>query len=467
MSIQKAIEQFLEKKEFVRFDTFFTGFLLGSHKESYTENERGQAFAIFYEKTAKRKIASYPTMRKWFGLGGVAKPKRMQIFEIAFAMEYSVDDVNILLMKGLFEPGIRINDYRETIFLFGIVNHLSFEECCFMIENFECQLHSDLVVVQATNTAELWNALEHNMQLSKDEFMDWMCHNAGGFKGYSKTSLNYMLKLKKVVIAYMRKDWKVILEKDLESTGYEKWKHKRGKHRKQSEGERIRKYVYQDKTLTMKTRKDILDMVSFVYFEEENNVRLLSEIFSNRCIASLPNTCLRGMTKKHLSDLLNIARQKERDIRLTAIRCELLQLQEKGEKRCPEAIHKQIGTCIEKNSLSGEEMVSELLAYISQYMYEQKRRLVQIERADILPLIQYVAWYRYEESMNESGRKYVAKEARQQFVQLADQILAACNMAPISEKYELDSLLLLGFQKEDCYLYSEMAEQLMVERSNR
>ena len=60
------------------------------------------------------------------------------------------------------------------------------------------------------------------------------------------------------------------------------------------------------------------------------------------------------------------------------------------------------------------------------------------------------------------AEKSMRQKAKEQFVILADQILTACNMAVISEKYELDSLLLLGFQEDDCYLYEELAEQLVI-----
>lgn len=438
MSLENALKQFFEKTDFVRFDTFFTGFMLGVPKDCYTEEERKQACSLFREKTDKREIASYPTIRKWFGLGGKTKPDRMQIFEIAFALSLSAPDVNLILKEGMFEPGIRINDYREIIFWFGLLNHLSYEECCVMIEQFERHINSDLVIVQATNTAELLYAFENNKQLSKDDFMDWLDSIAGVFKGYGKTALNYMLKLKKLVVSYMRKEWKILLENTLASTDFETWKKKKRNHHKLSEGEQIRQYLYKEKSLSDERRKEILDMVSFVYFEEDNNVRVLAEIFPDTRISLLRDTLLRGMTQKHLSDLLNIAKQKEKDMELTRKRYELLDSMEKN----PEAV-KQLSQ-IEKNKR------------------EHKRRMVQVERADLLPFIQYVAVFRYLEEISACGKKYEAKKAKEQFVILADQILTACNMAVISEKYELDSLLLLGFQEDDCYLYEELTEQLVM-----
>ena len=63
MSLENALKDFLNKTDFVRFDTFFTGFMLGVPKDCYTEEERKQACSLFREKTDKREIASYPTIR--------------------------------------------------------------------------------------------------------------------------------------------------------------------------------------------------------------------------------------------------------------------------------------------------------------------------------------------------------------------------------------------------------------------
>lgn len=363
MSLENALKDFLNKTDFVRFDTFFTGFMLGVPKDCYTEEERKQACSLFREKTDKREIASYPTIRKWFGLGGKTKPDRMQIFEIAFALSLSAQDVNLILKEGMFEPGIRINDYREIIFWFGLLNHLSYEECCVMIEQFERHINSDLVIVQATNTAELLYAFENNKQLSKDEFMDWLDSIAGVFKGYGKTALNYMLKLKKLVVSYMRKEWKILLENMLASTDFETWKKKKRNRHKLSEGEQIRQYLYKEKSLSDERRKEILDMVSFVYFEEDNNVRVLAEIFPDTRISLLRDTLLRGMTQKHLSDLLNIAKQKEKDMELTRKRYELLDSMEKN----PEAV-KQLSQ-IEKTNGSTKDAWFKLSVQIYFHSY--------------------------------------------------------------------------------------------------
>lgn len=104
-------------------------------------------------------------------------------------------------------------------------------------------------------------------------------------------------------------------------------------------------------------------MVSFVYFEEDNNVRVLAEIFPDTRISLLRDTLLRGMTQKHLSDLLNIAKQKEKDMELTRKRYELLDSMEKN----PEAV-KQLSQ-IEKTNGSTKDAWFKLSVQIYFHSY--------------------------------------------------------------------------------------------------
>ena len=49
--------------------------------------------------------------------------------------------------------------------------------------------------------------------------------------------------------------------------------------------------------------------------------------------------------------------------------------------------------------------------------------MVKVERADLLPFIQYVAVFRYLEEISACGKKYEAKKAKEQFVILATRFL--------------------------------------------
>ena len=50
--------------------------------------------------------------------------------------------------------------------------------------------------------------------------------------------------------------------------------------------------------------------------------------------------------------------------------------------------------------------------------------------------------------------------ARAMFRQAADDVLIACNMAPISEEWELDAVLLACYQKQEMYGYADALERL-------
>ena len=78
-----------KENKFVRFDTFFVNFMLQIEERNPSTEQRKEAFHLFREKTGKMMFASFPTMQKWFGLGGYAEPGRSQIFELAFSLPLS------------------------------------------------------------------------------------------------------------------------------------------------------------------------------------------------------------------------------------------------------------------------------------------------------------------------------------------------------------------------------------------
>ncbi|MDO4168259.1 MAG: hypothetical protein Q4D32_12715, partial [Eubacteriales bacterium] len=100
--------------------------------------DRGKtSYRRFLEKARKPYPATYPTMRRWFGLHGFTTPNREQAYGIAFSLELSPEELNNLLTKGLLETGVQYNDYKEIIFLYGLANHRSYEEALGMIDEFE------------------------------------------------------------------------------------------------------------------------------------------------------------------------------------------------------------------------------------------------------------------------------------------------------------------------------------------
>lgn len=459
MSLKEALHQLYEKKHFLQFDTFFTGKMLESSGKVFTQTQRKEAFQIFRERTKEKRIASVQTMKKWFGLGGYTEPERKQIFEIAFALQFSAEELNSYLTEGIFAPAIQVNDYQETIFWYGLENNLDYDMCMEMIHSFQQHMAMDIQISHSYHTGELLRQFELKRHLPKSIFMEWMIDNASVFKGYSNTTLNYLIKYKKTILNQARKDAKDSLKIMLLDTDYAFWRSKRRFHKK-NEGEMIRKYIYHNYKLSQKQRKEILEQVSLVYFEEDSNARLLSELYvSHVKMRNSRHSPIRRMTEKYLSDLFNIATQKEREIR-TAQAESYLEAGKDTESLCPDWIVSLI-----QEYAAGEMPESVTVGWakqwLRQYRREHKRRLVQVERADILPFVQYVAGHQYMASIEQRLEDYVMEDAREQFVELAEQTLAACNMAKFSEDYELDAILLNCFQKEEWYLYSEMLEMVL------
>lgn len=89
---------------------------------------------------------------------------------------------------------------------------------------------------------------------------------------------------------------------------------------------------------------------------------------------------------------------------------------------------------------------------------EGVHRCIVIQRSDILPLILHVAQLYYRRDSEE--KRYDAEVAKKYFKDFANTTLNACNMAPLSEKYELDMALLTRFQPEEMYTYPDVLEVL-------
>lgn len=449
-----------KENKFVRFDTFFVNFMLQIEERNPSTEQRKEAFHLFREKTGKIMFASFPTMQKWFGLGGYAEPGRSQIFEFAFFLPLSPEELNQFLQCGLRAPAIQINDYQETIFWYGLENSYTYEKCMELILNFECHMTADIEIQHISQTGDLLRQFQLKKNLSEEQFMGWMMANAGAFKGYSQTTLNYLIKYKKTILKHARLEQKESLETALSDTDYASWKAKhRLRLKSEPEGDKIRQYIYNNRKLPEEQRKEILNMVSFVYFEDDSNVRLISEIFSKKSVPGKYYPSLHVMTEKYLSDLLNVAVHKEREIRMIQAERYLETMHDTPKDPCPEWIIMRIQEYT-GNLCGGRATVEEALSCISMYRKEHKRRLVQIDRSDLLPFVQCVALQCYMESIQYESDQYDFREARKQFIELADQTLTACNMARFSEEYELDALLLAGFQENECYLYGEMLEEM-------
>ena len=83
-----------------------------------------------------------------------------------------------------------------------------------------------------------------------------------------------------------------------------------------------------------------------------------------------------------------------------------------------------------------------------------------ITRQDILPLILCLSQKRYARRMESEN--YDEKKAKKEFIDFANHILNACQMAPVEEeKYELDGVLCGCFQKDEMYSLADVLEQYL------
>lgn len=466
-SLYKALQKMDEANHFSRMDSLFVQQMLGEEGKTVTPEVRRMAYQEFRKRSGKREFASVPTMQRWFGIDGYARPTRSQVYEIVFCLRLGMKELETFLTVGLREPSVQINDYMEAIFAYGLENGLEYDECVGMIREFEQNLDEDFALCHAQNTQELLKQFQSRKDLPKDEFMEWMTENADAFKGYSNTVRNYLVKFRHTICKSVRQDMKEYLKELLVDAGYDSW---RGKHRFRPNeyGESIRKFIYDNRSLPEEFRKEILRLVKYIYFDDDTNTLLLSAVYS----ASRYSECqftnlgkwekLSRMTEKHLSDLLNVATQKERDIRTAQAEAVLQQKRNSAkDEKCPEwieALMCEYGIQTMEEAVSDGISLKDASRMIEAYRREHRRRCVLLGRNDLLPFVLYTAQHRYLESIGFDMANYVSGAAKREFVVLADQTLAACSMAKLSEEYELDAVLLACFQEDDMYSYSEVLE---------
>lgn len=467
MTLRSALENIKEHKKFRDFSLFIME-KMGIVMEDIIENEsemRREAFLTFRKRTKNAAIASLPTIRRWFGIGGISVPDREQIYQMCFAMGLSAKETQEYLFYGIYEPSFQVNDYQETILVYGLENHKTYEECQEMMEELEKQMDQKLEFIQTCGTQMLLSEFHGHKHLPWHQFMEWMLEKAPYFKGYSKTTLKYFMKYKKSILGYIKQDAKDELGRLLAETDYENWCKKHPFLPKESR-KKIRKYMYAHSgsghnMLSQDLCESIKELLPIAYSRLDTNTHLLAEIFcSNRNEPSeKENMGFRTVTKmtgKHLSDLLNIATQKERFFHIQQAWHSLEEVN--GEEECPEWIQKMGQEYSRKKHKF--ENVEQARAWLKEYRSEHKRRCIQIKRSDLLPMVLYVAQRRYLEEIDHDMAKYQRVDALKEFEDLANSTLTACNMCELSEEYQLDVVLRACYQKGEMYSYSELLEMV-------
>lgn len=417
------------------------------------EDSRRMAYQMFLKKAKKPYPATYPTMRRWFGLDGVSVPGREQAYKIAYSLEMSLEELSSFLTRGLEEVGIQYNDYKEVILAYGLQNSLSYQEALVMIDSFEGQFESVTSLVRTHNTNQMMNQFEVNKGLPRREFVQWMVQNGSHFKGYSLTVLDYLKKYKDIIIGYIHRDARERLDTLLRETNFELWQTGRRKPFR-TKYEAVGKYI---KHCRRQKNPGVSDDLLAVINELNNlsrpensfNTRILSEVYD---FDGVRNGGVM-MSEKHLSDLLNLPIQKEREIKAGIAENALKSIP--GKNPCP----RWIADFIAEYTLGRIKpvSVSQAKKWIAGFRKEHHRRCRLIQRRDLLPMILYVAQRRYTDGLNRRG-EYQQEAAKTYFVEIANATFAACGMEKINEQYPFDAMVLSCFQPEEMYSLYEVAE---------
>lgn len=438
--------------QFMQFDTFIIQ-KMGYNPEG-GGNIRSDAFHEFCRRTGRTSVASMPTMRRWFGIGGFHAPTRNHIIKMSFALSLEPDEAGEYLTKGIGEPYFQINDYFETLFLYGLGHHLTYEDCLKMAAVFEGNMHEDIAFSGTKSTKELLASFEEHKSLGKEAFLLWMSDRADWFKGYSRTTWSYLARFRSNIMEEIRDEAKERLEEMLKETGYEHWLKKHPAKRNERDaidrfigGKAVQRKKYR---VSENMEKCIRELMKLAYDKRELNTRMLSEVFS-----TMEGTVgeFRRFTTKYLSDLFHIPDKKEQAIRTAQALRTLDSLRQQDV--CPDWIRKLGDEYTRgKGDFSNVEAAKESLLH---FQKEHKRRCLLISRSDLLPLILHVAQKQYE---RENWEVYNREEARDCFRDLADATLNACNMAVLSEEYRLDYALLACFQEDEMYTYAELLDAM-------
>ena len=456
-AFRERLAKLYRENHFIRSDEFMVEKFSGSWTQGeLTEEIRRKAYRSFYQQIGRVEIASVVTMRRWFGIHGYTRPDRMQVYEMALRLGMDREETEEYLTRGLGEASFQISDYHEMIYLYGIENRLTFEKCQQMIGMFERNLTVDQKLSATRNTEQLQREYEQQKELPISDFLLFMTDNLAYFKGYSNTALNYLLLYRNQVLKYIRSDASRQLTRWLAETNYEEWKEKhqilaRDPYRA------IRKFI-RTKRLSEVAEQNIKELARLAYSTLDNNSLVHSELFTGN--ASLTPKVGQGdikvMSMKYMSDLLNVATQKENAVRVLAAQTELEGMQ--SDTECPEDVQ----ALLQQLSRHDECRMncSEAMAWLQKYDKEHKRRQQTVQRADILPFVLYVSQQKYLHEQDQEKEIYQPGIARDIFRKAADNVLTACNMLPLDGRRELDAVLLACYQEDEMYGYPDLLEAM-------
>ena len=136
-----------------------------------------------------------------------SKPNRQCVIEVAVVLELTIEDLNTLLQKGLFQTAVCYSSYKELVGVYCIQNKYSYNDYIYIINQYENDLYIVNAEKQNTDKGEeserektqgdsiLFQKEVNKLILTdetpkKDEFLNYLLRMSGSFKGYSRHTLN-------------------------------------------------------------------------------------------------------------------------------------------------------------------------------------------------------------------------------------------------------------------------------------
>ncbi len=472
MIIRSSFKKLERTRDFKTFDIFLIdkwSDIKGNIDYSVIDDEdmmklRKNAYHNFNKAYKGKHIANSRTLRKWFGIDEHIPPKRDMMYKIALTLGFSMEETKDYMVNGLMQPTFQVNDYQEIIYMYGINNHLSYEKCSDMIQVFEANMGGEQSYVQENHTDVLLKSFEINKGLAPEDFLHWMLENKQLFKGYSKTVLDYFILLRDEIINHIKKVNEDELITLLKSIDYDEWKIT---NNRQGTKKDISDYIrHLKRSNSGKSYESLFDSIKRCYnivYSEKNNADLIREMYAaankkedTECIekvAGFKKDGISFMSDKYLSDILNIGSQKAEWMRLRGWLAKLESC--KDDEDCPEDVYEAI---CEYGKIPKNKKTDECKKVLLYNIKNRNQRCRLIGREDILPLIHYIVQKRYFKMMENDPEKYDQNEAINYFISTADSILLKCGMAPISESYRSDFLMISSFSEGDMYSLNEMVE---------
>lgn len=460
LKYQKIFQQF-----FMQSDTFLV------HKwgsfdgpmEKCSEEDRKEAYRNFYQRIKKAKICNRQTIRRWFGLDGCSIPGREHVFQIAFAVGLSSEEAEEYLKYGISEPGFQISDYTECIAMYCLDQGYDREVYEEMVEFFERHSNRSTPLEQTSHTEEMEEMYLQLKNVPKEEFLMWMCENCGLFKGYSMTTYRRFLSLIEEAVGFLRAEVRELLFQKLQETDFFAWAEQQNIEEKHY-GEAIRRYIKnmerrRNPVLSAEEWRELRQLMVVAYSSKNRVSDLLRQLYSPITRSVTPAGAelwkmlhreIGTVDSKYVSEMLGIALHKKNYMEMNRALTELKQMPD--EAACPSWI-------IELLPKWRGGRVKEARKRLEKSRSIQSQRVRTIRRSDLLVLLQYISYEKYLEGESGGDEGYSGMEAKNEFVSMANTVLESCGMRPVDPRYRLDHTLLLCFEQDNVFLFSEIFEE--------